>query len=1648
MSGTDLIGLVAQQEQMRQVAGAYDGFQSNPGLAASLVSAGVSGQDVTAIGGFVKGLALSQRVTLARQSGVLLNLSDEDRGLLSAIGTHYDDVDKSQQQKIFTPGRGGTLGTLADWANNVANVPGIKQGFAGLNRAADIANMAYRATNPSQQLGLAFGSPAAEGEIAEQASSMQQLNYKPDLLGTLSFYSRGANQFHNLDDLRKNYSPDLVNDAKQYLADPSGFMGPGNDAETLARRDKQLQDPAFKGLVAEVDARHLSPGRDLANGLRLQPGSHPFNVVAGSTDALYSWFADPTIVLGKANKAVAAFRYGLGSLSDTGRIRDLMEGNSAIRRGWQQMLDAAHTMRTGTAEDAAAAYARVRASTPDLVPVLDEIHGGGLREGKPITSYEDLVTHVTGTSALVRLANGMAVKEAPLMPGALSRYGYSAVKGAIAAAGTRHGNKVIDLAENAGKFLTESGDAVDSTGADVSGLGHGADAAAVGQAAAAWRRSARGRAATTWNRMTTLLPEHSSIDLRVGQGSEDIRRFAALYMPRAHANALAGKFAVASLAERRAIAEAVYEQTMHAAGLSAPTSGRAWLDAERSKRALEDNSAYDNSGQDLDKIQGVDGEATRRNALYFGQTSTRYMLPNIVQMRRLAAKVSIYDHVMRSGMESSTLDRAMSAVRTGWLLNPASAARQAIEAQMAAGATGLGPVELARNRAGLSTVTARRASSYLSGRAAREVDEEFRPVANSPRGFFIGTIASNIRRAEAFVGGKVSGKEVLARAAEMHAHDLAGDLTGLRAITGFGTRAAHQSIDDAKELLDKGYKVTEAGFRRAGWHLDSADGAGGARYWADEFGRRFAGQPGAGGEFDQLGHTLSEAPHVVRAALDGTGLLRNPKIKDVREWWKAQGNSVPTNEGRVSVTARRAYAKAHVPKEELVKYLLSDQFAQARAVMERFHVLRDGTKVGDDPAMLERAARELADDQIQDMKSLMTGRNGEIHPDLAAHLQRGDPRGRPFSSSDPEPTVGGPPPSNATRSVHGAVPSISFLHSLGEDARPASVIQPKYVPNLDGPGGMPGNIVQALSRGYEHAVHRPLQWMASLPIYQANYVRAHRNITPAIEHAFPNMPKEFQKQAIEQAALQHAMDATVKLIDNPRVQTQMSLITRNMFNFWRAQEDFGRRWGRILKENPEALRKGQLLVEGGMHTGLVYQNEQGDLVFSYPGSGYAIQAIGKALGAFGMSQYQGLGTVPNLTTKLQFLNSGIDRPFMPSTSPVASIPLRAIKHWTGDQVGMLQGIQLTEGSIGASRSWWAQFMPSPVYRAMVSQSKDEREGQYASALRNTWLNLEASGQTPGPGSSPDQVQDYKNKIRVGVRNQLLSRALLALILPGAPSNPTEETDASTPGPLEKAAFNTVTLQGAYHAMVNKYGPQKALAVWHAAHPHELIYTVASTEGGGYIAPTQQVLGWLKGNPKLVKEFPSLTAYFAPNGPGDFSQDAWQTELELGLRKHKDFDTFARDVAVKNAETAYFDARDKRDVYVAAAQARGDHREVKRVQDLFSTWSQDLQNANPLLTEKWQASALNKTRVAQLTAEVEKFSNSPVSKQFDPNGDLPNLVAAFNRKKEWDDTHNGRSNADQAAKSSVDHAYKDYVGRLLGRSPYLLPLYRGVYDKVS
>lgn len=65
--------------------------------------------------------------------------------------------------------------------------------------------------------------------------------------------------------------------------------------------------------IAALQQAHISPGRDLARTVGLDPVEDKalYTLVSGAGDAAFQWFMDPTLVLGKVNKARLATKLGL-----------------------------------------------------------------------------------------------------------------------------------------------------------------------------------------------------------------------------------------------------------------------------------------------------------------------------------------------------------------------------------------------------------------------------------------------------------------------------------------------------------------------------------------------------------------------------------------------------------------------------------------------------------------------------------------------------------------------------------------------------------------------------------------------------------------------------------------------------------------------------------------------------------------------------------------------------------------------------------------------------------------------------------------------------------------------------------------------------------------------------------------------------------------------------------------------------------------------------------------------------------------------------------------------------------------------------------------------------------------------------------------
>src|SRR5262249_53494403 len=159
-----------------------------------------------------------------------------------------------------------------------------------------------------------------------------------------------------------------------------------------------------------------------------------------------------------------------------------------------------------------------------------------------------------------------------------------------------------------------------------------------------------------------------------------------------------------------------------------------------------------------------------------------------------------------------------------------------------------------------------------------------------------------------------------------------------------------------------------------------------------------------------------------------------------------------------------------------------------------------------------------------------------------------------------------------------------------------------------------------------------------------------------------------------------------------------------------------------------------------------------------------------------------------------------------------------------------------------------------------------------------------------------------------------ARAIFAFFAPGAPGQPEEAAAGDVADPFYRAQ-GAASLQDEFRRMVATMGYGQALAVWTRLHPDKLAITVGSTTTAGQnpaLPATRAAEQWMQNNRDLLANYRTVAAYFVPDDPGPFDRDAWQAQLEMGLRQRKDIGSFYRDVRIRGAERTYYTALDQRD----------------------------------------------------------------------------------------------------------------------------------------
>ena len=452
------------------------------------------------------------------------------------------------------------------------------------------------------------------------------------------------------------------------------------------------------------------------------------------------------------------------------------------------------------------------------------------------------------------------------------------------------------------------------------------------------------------------------------------------------------------------------------------------------------------------------------------------------------------------------------------------------------------------------------------------------------------------------------------------------------------------------------------------------------------------------------------------------------------------------------------------------------------------------------------------------------------------------------------------------------------------------------------------------------------------------------------------------KTELAKAAEERAIMEVLSYVDNPLIRSQISFSMRNFARFYRAQEDFYRRLGRLAKYNPEAFQKAALVFDGIDHNGYIQKDDQGNPYFVYPHFAPGYRAMQGALEFMGIPQdfkvpfpVQFGGSIKMLTPSLN----------PDSILPTFSGPLGALSvTMLSNVVNFLpfQGAEKTAdtitgmalGKYAVDQPLISRLMPAHVNRALVALSQDDRDSQYASAYRKAVTYLEASGNgitkkfdelgNPIPPTIAEQ-EAYREKVKNTTLAILAVRFVYGFTAPASPSIQLKSEMAEWIRDSGKASWKQ-----AWYGLLEKNDgdTNAAMAKWVELYPNQVPYTVSESERKtvGYFQSAEDSGKFVEDNSDLFNTYKEGSAFLIPH-KGAFSWDAYRTMKSMGLRENKRVEDYLLEVQTAAGVQTYFDKKDEFDNSLAGVLDPS-VRTILRKQ--FNDWKDTFNAGNPLVGE--------------------------------------------------------------------------------------------------
>lgn len=512
--------------------------------------------------------------------------------------------------------------------------------------------------------------------------------------------------------------------------------------------------------------------------------------------------------------------------------------------------------------------------------------------------------------------------------------------------------------------------------------------------------------------------------------------------------------------------------------------------------------------------------------------------------------------------------------------------------------------------------------------------------------------------------------------------------------------------------------------------------------------------------------------------------------------------------------------------------------------------------------------------------------------------------------------------------------------------------------------------------------------------------KPYANANPAIMDKFMDEAEQIAQKRYAEIAMNEAVDSVLKFADNPAIRSNLAMNTRTIARFYRATEDFWRRYYRLMREKPlQVIYRMRLAHQGLNARGEVYEDEKGEPYVVLPTDtiiNSAVEPIVRTItgGSFKVPQFN------DITLKLRLINpSFAPDAGQPSLSgPVAAISMLGFKALLGYLPGQLKpgAIKTGEaidnfalGNIGENLTLQKAVVPLFLQNIWALLPKDEKDRQETTAAFQAISYMQAFGyKMPDPNDAV-QVDKFLRDVRIASHNVIAIRAILGMI---SPVSPTLREGKGVPEYYK--AVGIPTLRGTFYDILegiakteseDVFDPYElAIATFIGKNPGKLVYTVSRNDRNTAVIlqKTKEVQDWSIKNKQFISQYGDAALIFAPQ-TGEFNSSVYAWLESQDLVSQPDLESYLKRVQVSQAKQAYFQIEREtnealaREVSVVKRrqiidQAARDRALLKAsnplLKDSLETGGWEVSSEEDLLSKMEQALLNKKTPISNATRE--------------------------------------------------------------------------------